>query len=102
MDCGYQQLPGFAEQSNTPGNRIATLSDVFDLVQAHDARKVNFIVETKVEVAGPDGTDEMAALTRTVVGEVQASGLADPSTSASTVSSPTTRPGSGQSSTSAG
>ena len=77
MDCGYQQLPGFAEQANTPGNRIATLSDVFDLVQTYDARKVNLNIETKVEVAGPDGTDEMAALTRTVVGEVQASGLAD-------------------------
>ena len=104
MDCGYQQLPGFAEQANTPGNRIATLSNVFDLVQAYDAREVNLNIETKVEVAGPDETDEMdemAALTRTAVGEVQASGLADRSTSASTVSSPTTRPGSGQSSTSA-
>ncbi|MBC7440939.1 MAG: glycerophosphodiester phosphodiesterase [Ramlibacter sp.] len=77
LDCGYQQLPGFPAQANTTGNRIATLSEVFDLVHGYDARKVHLNIETKVEVAGPAGTDEMAALTRTVVGEIEASGLAD-------------------------
>lgn len=77
LDCGYQQLPGFPEQANTPGNRIATLTEVFDLVRGYNARKVNLNIETKVEVAGPAGTDEMAALTRAVVAEIEASGLAD-------------------------
>lgn len=77
LDCGHQQLPGFPEQANTPGSRIATLGEVFQLVRDYGARKVNLNIETKVEVAGPDGTDEMAALTRAVVGEVEASGMAD-------------------------
>ena len=77
LDCGYQQLPGFPEQANTPGSRIATLGEVYQLVRDYDARKVHLNVETKVEVSGPDGAEEMAALTRAVVGEIEASGMAD-------------------------
>lgn len=80
MDCGYQQLPGFPTQTAISGNRIALLRDVFDLVHDHHAQKVRLNIETKVEVAGPDGADEMAALTRSVVGEIEASGLASRTT----------------------
>lgn len=76
MDCGFQQLPGFPTQAVIAGNRIALLQDVFALVDEYDARKVRLNVETKVEVAGSDGADEMAALTRAVVGEIEGSGLA--------------------------
>ncbi|MBG6059237.1 glycerophosphoryl diester phosphodiesterase [Cryobacterium sp. MP_M5] len=76
MDCGFQQLPGFPTQTVIAGNRIALLQDVFALVDEYDARKVRLNVETKVEVAGPDGADEMEALTRSVVGEIEGSGLA--------------------------
>ncbi|TFC09677.1 glycerophosphodiester phosphodiesterase [Cryobacterium algoritolerans] len=76
MDCGFQQLPGFPNQTAIAGNRIALLQDVFALVNEYDAEKVRLNVETKVEVAGPDGADEMAALTRAVVGEIEGSGLA--------------------------
>jgi len=80
MDCGYQQLPGFPEQVNTPGSRIALLTDVFDLLEEHRATKVRLNIETKVEVAGPAGAAEMEALTRAVVGDIQAGGVADRST----------------------
>jgi len=80
MDCGYQQLPGFPEQVNTPGTPIALLTDVFDLLEEHKAKKVQLNIETKVEVAGPAGASEMAALTRAVVGEIEAGGMADRST----------------------
>ncbi|KFF58596.1 glycerophosphodiester phosphodiesterase [Cryobacterium sp. MLB-32] len=80
MDCGYQQLPGFTEQVNTPGNRIALLTDVFALLHDYKASKVGLNIETKVEVAGPAGADEMEALTRAVVGEIEAGGMADRST----------------------
>jgi len=77
MDCGYQQLPGYPEQDNIEGNRIAELSDVFDVVRDHDAGTVLFNIETKVESAGPTGTTEMKALTRGVVTEIQDSGMAE-------------------------
>lgn len=80
MDCGYQQLPGFPEQTNTPGARIALLTDVFDLVGEHDAKKVALNIETKVEVAGPAGAAEMEALTRAVVAEIEAGGMSAQST----------------------
>ncbi len=77
MDCGYQQLPGFPDQVNTPGTRIALLTDVVGLVNEYKAKKVRLNVETKVEVAGPTGAPEMEALTRAVVGEIQQSGMAE-------------------------
>ena len=80
MDCGYQQLPGFPEQVNTPGSRIALLTDVFDLLDEYQAKKVGLNIETKVEVAGPAGAAEMQALTHAVVGEIQADGMAERST----------------------
>lgn len=80
MDCGYQQLPGFPEQANISGTRIALLTDVFDLLEEHKAKKVQLNIETKVEVAGPAGASEMEALTRAVVGEIEAGGMADRST----------------------
>lgn len=80
MDCGYQQLPGYPEQDVIEGNRIAELSEIFTLANSYGAKKVGFNIETKVEVAGPDGAVEMEALTRAVIGEIQASGLAGSST----------------------
>ena len=34
MDCGYQQLPGFPEQEQIKGWRMAELKDVLNLVKA--------------------------------------------------------------------
>jgi len=80
MDCGYQQLPGFPEQGNSVGTRVAELSEVFGLVRDYDAKKVSLNIETKVQVAGPAGADEMTALTRAVVAEIERSGMADRTT----------------------
>lgn len=75
LDCGYQQLPGYPAQQNVPGNTIAELADVFALVDAHRADTVQLNIETKIET--PSDHAEMAALTRAVVAEVEASGRAD-------------------------
>lgn len=75
MDCGYQQLSGYPEQENIVGNRVAELSDVYDLAKEYKAKKVRFNVETKVETPGPEGAVEMAALTRGVLAEIVSSGL---------------------------
>ncbi|TFC27272.1 glycerophosphodiester phosphodiesterase [Cryobacterium sp. TMT1-3] len=75
LDCGYQLLPGYPEQQNVPGNTIAELVDVFALVEAHRAHTVQLNIETKIET--PSDHDEMAALTRAVVADIEASGRAD-------------------------
>ncbi|MDJ0351033.1 glycerophosphodiester phosphodiesterase family protein [Cryobacterium sp. PH29-G1] len=77
LDCGYQQLPGYPEQQNVPENVIAELADVFALLELHRADTVQLNIETKIEVPGPTGADEMAALTRAVVASIAASGRAD-------------------------
>ncbi|MGO4121467.1 glycerophosphodiester phosphodiesterase family protein [Arthrobacter sp. YAF16] len=79
LDCGFTQLKGFPEQDVIEGNRIAELKDVFQLVRDAEAKKVRFNIETKVE-DGKSGGTGMVALTKAVVAEIQASGMADRST----------------------
>ncbi|MDI3213664.1 glycerophosphodiester phosphodiesterase family protein [Arthrobacter sp. AL12] len=76
LDCGFAPLLGFPGQNVIEGNRIAELKDVFQLVRDTDAEKVRFNIETKVE-DGKSGGEGMVALTRAVVTEIQASGMAD-------------------------
>ncbi|BCW69918.1 glycerophosphodiester phosphodiesterase family protein [Arthrobacter sp. NicSoilB8] len=79
LDCGFTQLKGYPEQAVIGGNRIAELKDVFQLVHDADAKKVRFNIETKVE-DGKSGGEGMVALTKAVVSEIQASGMADRTT----------------------
>ena len=79
LDCGFVQLPGYPEQDVVEGNRIAELSDVYQLVRDTGAAKVRFNVETKVEDTQIGGAG-MESLTRAVVAEIQASGMADRTT----------------------
>lgn len=76
LNCGYAQLPGYPEQDVIEGNRIAELKDVYQLVRDAGAEKVRFNVETKVESSQIGGAG-MESLTRAVVAEIQASGMAD-------------------------
>ncbi|MDZ4090849.1 MAG: glycerophosphodiester phosphodiesterase family protein [Arthrobacter sp.] len=76
LDCGFTQLLGYPEQDVIEGNRIAELKDVFQLVRDADAGKVRFNIEIKVE-SSQIGGEGMVALTKAVVAEIQASGMAD-------------------------
>lgn len=76
LDCGFTQLNGYPEQDVIEGNRIAELKDVFQLVRDADAGKVRFNIETKVE-SSQIGGEGMVALTKAVIAEIQASGMAD-------------------------
>ena len=76
LDCGFAPLLGYPGQDVIEGNRIAELKDVFQLVRDTDAEKVRFNIETKVE-DGKSGGEGMVALTKAVVAEIQASGMAD-------------------------
>ncbi|WP_258805059.1 glycerophosphodiester phosphodiesterase family protein [Pseudarthrobacter sp. NS4] len=79
LNCGFAQLPGYPDQDVIEGNRIAELKDVYWLVRDTNAAKVRFNVETKVESTQIGGAG-MESLTRTVVTEIQASGMADRTT----------------------
>jgi len=79
LNCGFVQLPGYPEQDVIEGNRIAELKDVYQLVQGTNAAKVRFNVEPKVESSEVGGVG-MESLTRAVVAEIQASGMADRTT----------------------
>lgn len=56
MDCGYQQLPGFPQQEQIKGWRMAELKDVLDLMRDHRANQVKLNIETKVEAGAPEQT----------------------------------------------
>jgi glycerophosphoryl diester phosphodiesterase len=79
LNCGFQQLPGYPEQDVIEGNRIAELKDVYQLALDTNAAKVRFNVETKVNDSEIGGAG-MESLTRAVVAEIQASGMADRTT----------------------
>ncbi|MCO4261526.1 glycerophosphodiester phosphodiesterase [Pseudarthrobacter sp. MDT3-26] len=79
LNCGFVQLPGYPEQDIIEDNRIAELKDVYQLVRDTNAAKVRFNVETKVEDIQIGGAG-MESLTRAVVAEIQASGMADRTT----------------------
>ena len=56
MDCGYQQLPGFPQQEQIKGWRMAELKDVLNLVKEYRANQVKLNIETKVEAGAPEQT----------------------------------------------
>lgn len=76
LDCGFTPLKGYPGQDVIEGNRIAELKDVFRLVRDAGAEKVRFNIETKVE-SSQIGGEGMVALTKAVVAEIRAPGMAD-------------------------
>ncbi|MFC7594817.1 glycerophosphodiester phosphodiesterase family protein [Terrabacter sp. GCM10028922] len=77
VDCGYQQLPGFPEQEQVVGFRMAELKDVLDLVKAYDAKQVSLNIETKVEAGAPEQTAPRTLFVRRVFEEIRGSGIED-------------------------
>ncbi|MEW2294313.1 glycerophosphodiester phosphodiesterase family protein [Streptomyces sp. NPDC006743] len=75
VDCGYRQLPGFPEQEQVKGARMAELKDVLDLVKRYRARQVKLNIETKVEAGAPEQTAPRALFVRRVYEEIHRSGI---------------------------
>ncbi|MEU1808812.1 glycerophosphodiester phosphodiesterase family protein [Micromonospora aurantiaca (nom. illeg.)] len=75
MDCGYQQLPGFPEQEQIAGARMAELRDVLDLVKRYRAHGITLNVETKVEAGAPEQTAPRELFVRRVFEEIRRSGI---------------------------
>lgn len=75
MDCGYQQLPGFPQQEQIKGWRMAELKDVLDLMRDYRANQVKLNIETKVEAGAPEQTAPRERFVRRVYEEIHASGI---------------------------
>ena len=74
VECGYQQLAGHPRQEVVTGPMVE-LSDVFALVEAHNARQLTLNIETKVEAGAPEQTAPREFFVRRVQEEIAASGL---------------------------
>ncbi|WP_233160721.1 glycerophosphodiester phosphodiesterase family protein [Actinophytocola xanthii] len=57
LDCGSRTLPEFPGQVSVPGERIPTLTEVFDLVRASGRRDVRLNIETKISPLVADTAD---------------------------------------------
>uniref|UniRef100_A0AAU3H6T3 Glycerophosphodiester phosphodiesterase family protein n=1 Tax=Streptomyces sp. NBC_01401 TaxID=2903854 RepID=A0AAU3H6T3_9ACTN len=75
MDCGYQQLPGFPEQEQIKGMRMAELKDVLNLVRRYDAKRIKLNIEVKVEAGAPEQTAPRKLFVRRVQEEIRRSGI---------------------------
>ncbi len=56
LNCGSQTLPQFPGQQASPGAKMPTLAEVFDLANRYRASQVKFNIETKVEAGAPEQT----------------------------------------------
>ncbi|MFC4010345.1 glycerophosphodiester phosphodiesterase family protein [Nonomuraea purpurea] len=75
MDCGSQTLAEFPGQRAVPGAPMATLREVFDLVNRYRARGVKLNVETKVEAGAPSETAPREQFAQVTLREIRRAGL---------------------------
>ncbi|MET9343328.1 glycerophosphodiester phosphodiesterase [Nonomuraea sp. NPDC003804] len=75
MDCGSMTLPEFPGQRPVPGARMATLREVFELVDRYRARRVMLNVETKVEAGAPHETAPREQFVQVTLAEIRRAGL---------------------------
>lgn len=72
LDCG-KLLTDFPSAESVPGNKIATLPEVFDLTDAYDA-DVRFNIETKVEAAAPETSASPQEFVDAILSAVRSAG----------------------------
>ncbi|GAA5064264.1 glycerophosphoryl diester phosphodiesterase [Thermocatellispora tengchongensis] len=75
MDCGSLTLAEFPGQRAVPGAPMATLREVFDLVNRYRARQVTLNVETKVEAGAPHETAPREQFVQVTAAEIRRAGL---------------------------
>ena len=74
IDCGSKTLPDFPQQEATPGAKMPTLHQVFDLVKRyHSPAHLN--VETKVEAGAPQETAPREQFVQVAAREIREAGF---------------------------
>ncbi|MBB6350245.1 glycerophosphoryl diester phosphodiesterase [Nonomuraea muscovyensis] len=71
MDCGSLTLAEFPGQRAVPGAPMATLREVFDLVNRYRAHGVRLNVETKVEAGAPHETAPREQFVQVTAAEIR-------------------------------
>lgn len=75
LDCGSQRLKSHPDQQLSPGARMPTLDELFDLVRSYRARDIRFNIETKVEAGAPNETAPREQFVQRTVRELRRSGF---------------------------
>ncbi|WP_246256800.1 glycerophosphodiester phosphodiesterase family protein [Amycolatopsis anabasis] len=76
LDCGSLRQPNFPNQQLSPGAKMPTLAEVFDLARRHRAWGIRFNIETKVEAAAPRETAPREWFVHRAAHEINRSGFA--------------------------
>lgn len=76
LDCAYQQLPGYPEQTVTKGEKMPLLSELFVLVNSRQADHVTLNIEAKVEAGAPDETAPRQLFIEVLLEEIALADLA--------------------------
>lgn len=77
LDCGSKTLPQFPGQQASPGAKMPTLAEVFDLARQYRASQVKFNIETKVEAAAPEQTAPREQFVDVALREINAANMAE-------------------------
>ncbi|MCG8920905.1 glycerophosphodiester phosphodiesterase [Lentzea sp. CC55] len=75
LDCGSTRWSQYPGQELSPGARMPTLRELFDLARRHRAWGVRFNIETKVEAAAPHETAPREQFVQRAVHEIRRSGF---------------------------
>ncbi|MFF2840741.1 glycerophosphodiester phosphodiesterase [Paenarthrobacter sp. NPDC057981] len=77
LDCGSQTLPQFPGQQASPGAKMPTLAEVFDVANRYRASQVKFNIETKVEAGAPEQTAPREQFVDVALREINAAHMAE-------------------------
>ncbi|WP_416403279.1 glycerophosphodiester phosphodiesterase [Arthrobacter sp. LFS091] len=77
LDCGSQTLPQFPGQQPSPGAKMPTLAEVFDLANRYRASQVKFNIETKVEAGAPEETAPREQFVEVALREINKAHMAE-------------------------
>ncbi|HEX7302061.1 glycerophosphodiester phosphodiesterase [Lentzea sp.] len=75
LDCGSTRWSQYPDQELSPGARMPTLAELFDLARERRAWGIRFNVETKVEAAAPQETAPREQFVQRAVREIRRSGF---------------------------
>ncbi len=75
LDCGSTRWSQYPDQELSPGAKMPTLAELFDLARKHRAWGIRFNIETKVEAAAPNETAPREQFVQRAVREIRRSGF---------------------------
>jgi glycerophosphoryl diester phosphodiesterase len=75
LDCGSTRWSQYPNQELSPGAKMPTLREVFDLARKHKAYGIRFNIETKVEAAAPQETAPREQFVQIAAREIRRSGF---------------------------